>query len=280
MVLSTYHCHCSFCDGVGDPEEYAAAAVRKGFTSLGFSSHAPLPVPNEWTMREGDMSRYLDALDELARRFRGSLEILRSLEVDFVPGIMGPADAKYRSLGLDYIIGAVHIIPDPTSGEFLCIDGPDKEFIHLLTRVFKNDISSMVHDYFERVRLLIRSGGFQILAHIDLIRKKNRNSRFFAEEEPWYLAEIDETLAAAAAAGIMIEMNTGAMARGAMESPYPSFRTLAKARAMGIPIVLNSDAHSSEHIDYWFEDGSRMLREAGYTKKRILAGGRWTDTEI
>ncbi len=280
MILANYHCHSSFCDGIGEPAAYAEEAIRKGFASFGFTSHAPLPVPNNWTMKREDMAAYLETIAALKEQYRGKLDIYRGLEVDFIPGVMGPHDETYRTLGLDYVIGSVHVIPDTETGEYRCVDYTTEEYEHLLSRVFENDITAMVHDYFERVRRMIDAGGFRILAHIDLIRKKNRNNRYYSEEEDWYRKETEETLEKTASAGIMIEMNTGGIARGAMDSPYPGFRTLARACDMGIPIVLNSDAHRPEHIDFWFDEGRRMLYEAGYRKRRVLKKGEWVDTDI
>ena len=52
--LTNYHSHCSLCDGRAPMEDFVREAVRRGFTSYGISSHAPLPFPAVWTLDRGD----------------------------------------------------------------------------------------------------------------------------------------------------------------------------------------------------------------------------------
>ena len=69
---------------------------------------------------------------------------------------------------------------------------------------------------------MIKQGGFNILAHFDMIKKFNRGSRFFTEDEPWYIEEVIETLDLLKERDIIVEVNRGAVAKGYREEPYPS----------------------------------------------------------
>ena len=41
--LTNYHSHSLYCDGRAGMEDFVRFAISEGFTSYGFSSHAPLP---------------------------------------------------------------------------------------------------------------------------------------------------------------------------------------------------------------------------------------------
>ena len=41
--LTNYHSHSLYCDGRASMEDFVRFALSEGFTSYGFSSHAPLP---------------------------------------------------------------------------------------------------------------------------------------------------------------------------------------------------------------------------------------------
>ena len=41
--LTNYHSHSLYCDGRAGMEDFVRFALSEGFTSYGFSSHAPLP---------------------------------------------------------------------------------------------------------------------------------------------------------------------------------------------------------------------------------------------
>ena len=42
-ISSNPHIHTNFCDGENTPEEMVKAAIRIGFTALGFTGHSPTP---------------------------------------------------------------------------------------------------------------------------------------------------------------------------------------------------------------------------------------------
>ena len=48
--LTNYHSHSLYCDGRAGMEDFVRFALSEGFTSYGFSSHAPLPFSTAWTM--------------------------------------------------------------------------------------------------------------------------------------------------------------------------------------------------------------------------------------
>ena len=52
MLQANYHIHSDYCDGSNTLEEMVQAGIAAGLSSLGLSSHFPLPFANDWTMKE------------------------------------------------------------------------------------------------------------------------------------------------------------------------------------------------------------------------------------
>src|ERR1700712_5369972 len=101
---TNFHTHSNYCDGKGQLSDYIQSAFDSGVFSLGFSSHAPLPFAAKWCMKPEDLDGYLSEIELLNQRHAG-IELYKSLEVDFIPDLISPADFRSK---LDYTIGSVH----------------------------------------------------------------------------------------------------------------------------------------------------------------------------
>ena len=280
MALTNYHSHCYLCDGKGRPEDYALRAVQSGFQAYGFSSHAPLAFVNEWTMKPENMPVYIEETERVKKNYKNKIEIYRGLEIDFIPGIMGPSDTYYDALGLDYKIGSVHVVPGRDGKSQYSVDGTDAEFNFLLSEHFGNSIKAMAEDYFERVRLMLDQGGFHITGHLDLIKKKNRGNRYFSESENWYIKAVEQTLDSLVRFGGFMEVNTGGIARGYTDTVYPSPWILEKALIKKIPIILNSDSHRPEDMGYYYTEALGIIKNAGYSTRWVLLGSAWKEIPL
>ncbi|MFW6344040.1 MAG: histidinol-phosphatase HisJ [Sediminispirochaetaceae bacterium] len=276
-MITNYHTHSSFCDGKGQLEDYVKYALSRGFHALGFSGHAPLPFPNDWTMNEENLSTYIREVLALKERYRDSLEICLGLETDYLDKKHNPAHPKYKALGLDYQIGSVHHLYSPERTEFLQVDYTKEELELLLKDTFDKDIKALVSTYYRMVREMVQTGGFEILGHLDLVKKQNRGNVYFDETEKWYKREIEKTLETVAETDVILEINTGAMARGYTAEPYPSPWIIDRAAELKIPVTINSDAHRPEWLDYGFEEAENLARAAGYSSKIVYTEGEWRE---
>jgi len=276
IPLTNYHTHNSLCDGTGELEEYLATARRKGFAALGFTSHAPLPFINDWTLAEADLETYCSRVRELQKD--SDPELYLGLEIDYIPGRMGPAEERWKQYRFDYTIGSVHMIP--VDGKAWSIDGPDDEFLHLYRNVYNRDGTAMAVEYYRLLEEMIHKGGFTILGHLDLIKKKNLKMHFLNEEAPRYTDAVLRVLDSLADSGIFMEINSGGLFRGATEGVYPSFSILQEARRRGIPLVINSDAHTPEALDFHFNEACDLARKAGYRRTMMLLNGDWREIPL
>ncbi len=72
-----------------------------------------------------------------------------------------------------------------------------------------------------------------------------------------------------------MEINTGGIALGAIESVYPSAEFLEILHRKNVPVVINSDAHKSADIDFAYETAVRAAKEAGYRETVFFENGSW-----
>ncbi len=279
-MRSNYHTHCYLDDGVSEPREYVENALNADFTSLGFSCHAPLPFSNEWTLTKDNLPVYMEAIKTVREEYRGKIQIYRGLEVDYIPGVMGPSSDWVNDLNLDYKIGSVHMIKNPETGNQLSFDGPDSEFNQLLNQVFGGDIRKMVKKYYEIEIRMMDEHDFDILGHCDLIKKKNSGNRYFDQNESWYQKDALKMLETAADKKVIIEINTGAIARGIQTEFYPSPWMLKKARDLKIPITLNSDCHFPEKITAAYKESFQIIKDIGFKELQIINDGEWTGIKL
>lgn len=275
MKLSCLHTHSVFCDGTSDIETMCRAAHEKGLASIGFSSHAPIAkktgIITDWHMQDEALDRYIAEVRAAQKRWSGrQLDVYLGLEVDFIAGLCGPADRDFQELPLDYIIGSVHYVRSPETGELCTVDCPPAEFKTGLTELFGGDGAALYHCYFDAYRAMLDAGGFDIAGHLDLIKKNNNAFHFFSPDDPAYAGRLLET-AEHAAAGVVIEVNTGGMNRGAVHEPYPSPPALKRLRERGAPLVITADAHAPEHLGGHYTEAVHAMKEAGFTGTVLLS---------
>lgn len=276
-MLTNHHTHCEFCDGKITARAMADAARDAGFSILGFSSHAPLPFGTDWNMDGSRLEAYLAEIRSLAvehglpRAGKPAMTILVGLEIDYIDGLCGPADGRFKKAGLDYSIGSVHYVSPagpPTVG--FTVDEPEEDFAAHLRSFYDGDADALVEDYFAAVAACVKAGGFDILGHIDLIRKNNRGQSRFREDTERYRAAAMQAVDALVGTDIIVEVNTGGMARGKTDSPYPALWIAKELKSRGIPVCVNADAHHSSHLLANRDDGLRLAREAGYHTLTIV----------
>lgn len=277
MIRTNYHTHNDLCDGKGSLEDYVRTAAAKGFTALGFSSHAPMPFETVWHLSEKNLVTYLSEIRRLKDVWKDKVQVYAGLEIDYIPGLQMPSDPRWKSLGLDYCIGSVHnTVPLDENPEYACVDGPIDGVMRLLNTCHGGSWEAMSGTYYRRVAELIRLGGFNILGHLDLIKKHNRGDVHFRETDKWYKRQVTGVLDLLSGSGVIMEVNSGAISRGTLDTVYPSPWIIAEAGKRQIPAMVNADAHRPEDIDCHFEESRLLLRDCGYREIQALIDSKWT----
>jgi histidinol-phosphatase (PHP family) len=272
-----YHGHCQYCDGKEAPESYVQHAIEKKFPVYGFSSHSPVPFESTWNMKKERTVPYVKEIKLLRSQYQAQIEIYCGMEVDYLPGEMGPRHPDIVALQLDYTIGSVHYAGNFADGKPWEIDGNHQAFLKGVEEIFDNDIKAAVTQYFERTRQMINESLPDIVGHLDKIKIQSEEGKLFSEDASWYQSEVDKTLQVIKKAGAIIEVNTRGIYKKKTHETYPSARIVKKIFEKGIPVLLSSDAHQPVEIDSEFHPAATMLKQTGFRTLRILHNNTWKD---
>ncbi|MDR2575579.1 MAG: histidinol-phosphatase [Treponema sp.] len=294
---SSLHTHTVFCDGKADVETLCRAAYEKGLVSIGFSSHAPVGktgLKTFWHMKDEKLGEYINEVKAARLRWEGKLVVYLGLEVDYIKGLRSPSDNDIKDLNLDYTIGAVHYLMPP-HGEPFTIDGHLEELENGILNGFGSDGESMLSAYLHNVMEMVTQGGFDIVAHLDLVRKnhklerspafKEKQGRWFEVENADYMQKMEEIARAISSTGLVIEANTGGINRGYIKDTYPSLAILRLMHRYKVPVMISADAHNPNDIDGHYREARQILLDAGYTSHVLFEGRKngkpiWTERPL
>jgi histidinol-phosphatase (PHP family) len=277
MNSACIHTHTQFCDGSDDVETCCRAAYRKGLALIGFSAHAPITrktgIHNSWCLSDESLPRYIESVNDAKKRWEGKLPVYLGLEVDFLEGLMGPSDRDYLEMSLDYILASVHYVIPP-KGKPFTVDASVEVVDKGIKEGYGGDTLGMVEAYLDSEAAMISAGGFDLLAHPDLVKKNNAKDRLFSEEDNFYKKKIAVLASLLAEARIPAEVNTGGLNRGKVKDCYPSLNFLKLLREHDIPMVINADAHKAEDLDGHYAEAKETMLAAGYAETLLFQGRR------
>ena len=295
--FSSLHTHTIFCDGKEDVETMCRAAYEKGLVSIGFSSHAPAGktgLKTFWHMKDEKLGEYINEVKAARLRWEGKLSVYLGLEVDYIKGLRSPSDSDIKDLNLDYAIGAVHYLR-PSHGEMFTVDGPLEELENGILDGFGGDGESMLSDYLNNVMEMVTLGGFDIVAHLDLVRKNHKferspafqekKGRWFEVESADYMQKMEEIARAISSSGLVVEANTGGINRGYVKDTYPSLAVLRLMQRYKVPVMISADAHNPNDLDGHYNEARQILLNAGYTSHVLFEGRKngkpvWTERPL
>ena len=242
MMFSNYHTHSTYCDGADTPEELVLEAIRLGCPEIGFSGHSHL---NEDTcsMSEEETLAYCREITQLKEQYAGRITIRLGIEQD----IFSEID---RSL-FDYVIGAVHYVEK--DGILCAVDDGRDNLIRTVNNVYGGDFYACAEAYYELVGSLYERTHCDVIAHFDLITKYNEGNVLYDPEHPRYLAAAERALDRLIDCPVLLEVNTGAMARGYRSAPYPAPRFLQRWLDAGKELIFASDCHDRRFLLHGFE---------------------------
>jgi len=265
-------------DGVGPPpgqypighiEAYVETAMAKGVDEIGFTEHFYRCVESKsilgswWradprkdlrdyakayvrSERVLSLDRYVQAVVDAKDR---GLPVLLGLEVDFFPETVETVAEFLDPYPFDFLVASTH---------WLGAWGVD-----LSNHMFEFDRRGPVRsyeDYFRTETELAASGLFDVLAHVDVIKKHGLR----LDHEP---SDLYEELAVAAARGATaVEVSTAGLYHPVREM-YPAEPLLQRFFNHRVPITLASDAHVPEHTARDRDKAVDLARSVGYTER-------------
>jgi histidinol-phosphatase (PHP family) len=157
-----YHMHTPLCGhAIGQPEEYVAQARRVGLSEIGFSDHAPLVSHEDprYTMSRSQLPLYHQMIEGVQKKFP-DFTIKLGLEADYIPGFEDKTQALLEGYPYDFVIGSIHFIDQ------WAFDDPDEKI-----KWRDKEINTVYRDYYKLLRKSAQSGLFDIIGHVDLVKK-------------------------------------------------------------------------------------------------------------
>jgi len=240
------HNHTPLCNHAeGTMQEYIEVALTSQTQIFGFSDHAPMDFDPRYRMSFEQMAQYEADVHAMQKRYAHDITILLGYEVDFIEGLIDP---RVLRADVDYLIGSVHFI------EKWGFDNP--EFIG---RYEEENIDEIWQKYFDAIEAMAKSGHFQIVGHLDLIKV----FKFLPTKSITTLAK--KALLAIAKADMAIELNVAGY-RKPIQEPYPSLELLQEAYKLNIPITFGSDAHKPQQVGLYTQEITTLAKEVGYTE--------------
>jgi histidinol-phosphatase (PHP family) len=256
-VIVDHHMHTIFSDGSATMEDMVRTAIEEGLDEIVFTDHMPLPYKPNYAMKLEWLDSYRNEIRRMQRRYQRQIDIYMGLEMETVPH-RKEWTQHIVDMGWDCLIGSVHSMD--VDGRPVVINGALTCLKDVLTHRFEGDFSSLCRHYYHKLQTAIASEWFDIVGHLDVIKKHNVNNCFFAEFDDWYQDLVYETLGLISLKGLTIEINTAGLNHPIAEQ-YPSWWIIEAAKQQKIPLVLSSDAHRPSMIGTGFMDILDLFQE-------------------
>jgi histidinol-phosphatase (PHP family) len=232
---------------------YAALAVERGVAELAITDHVDFdPRDPAWEYTSFDereravreaAARWADR--GVAIRFGVELTYNRSWEDDIRSHLARHA--------YDFTIGSVHDWPG----------SPYRGAEAVAGWVAGRSVAEIVEPYVTEVTAAARSGLFDALGHLDIVKRY-----LLPHVTPAQLRDapelFDAPLRALVDSGTALEVNTSGL-RQAPGETYPSPPLVARFRELGgTRVTAGSDAHRRDTFAFGLPEGYRIARQAGF----------------
>lgn len=268
-VLIDYHTHHERCGhAVGTLEQYIRQGIEIGLSHIGVSDHMPLlhvdPAEYypEMAMAMEELPRYVEEALALKEKYRGQIEVRVGLEGDYIEGWEAEIEQIVKKYPWDYVIGSVHFLGEWDVSDFRQVHNWEGQ-----------DVFAVYARYYDAVAKAAKTGFYDIIGHLDVIKRFGYNPEPDRQEETIELER--QALSAVAEAGVAMELNASGLSKPCAEM-FPSERILQSAIQMGIPLTLGSDAHDPQKLGEHLDTARRTLYGLGVRELATFAGRKRT----
>ena len=221
------HTHTPRCrHAVGTEREYIEAALEAGMEILGFSDHAPMCFPGDYysimRMYPEETAGYFETLLTLREEYRGKIQILIGMEIEYYPDLFRPTLEFLSQFPLEYLILGQHYLygEEGDPGSSVPTEDPER-----------------LRQYVDQCCEALETGKFTYFAHPELIR--------FTGEKDLYIAEMERLCRKAKETETPLELNM--LGYGAKRH-YPDPCFWAIAGRIGNTAVIGVDAHKPQAL--------------------------------
>lgn len=254
--LVDYHLHSCFSP---DSHEEIAAICRRalelGLAEICLTDHADFD-PREWNYKNYKYEAIRRQIAQARARFGNPPEIRLGVELSYQSDAEDEIRRFLEGKEFDLVLGSVHLV------DRLLLD----------QEVFPTHLEEeATHLYFQELLRGVRSGLFDVVAHLDLV-KRYSIPHYGSFRFQKYRAYYEEILRAMVEGRVGLEVNTSGL-RQAPREPYPGLEAIRLYRQLGGELItLGSDAHRAEHVGYGLQDGLVLLEQAGFRAIALYRG--------
>lgn len=249
-------------------DDFARQAVALGIRELAITDHVDFDpsAPGFGSTTFAERERSVRAAAE--RWAEHGIDIRFGAEITWDSAWADDIRAHLAASAYDFVIGSVHIYRDS-------VYSAD----HVAAWCAGKSVAAVVAPYFEEVVRGARSGLFDVMGHIDFVK------RFLVPHvTPADLATAPELyepiLAALVESGTALEINTSGL-RSPAEEAFPSPAIVARFHAMGgRAVTIGSDAHTTDSFAWALADGYASAAEAGFSGMAFRRGGERIEVEL
>lgn len=261
-----YHLHNRYSsDGRGGTEDVCRTAVALGFQEICLTNHSETLAEDtgDWVLDLVEARDRFESLQHEIERLQPDypdLRILLGCELEYRPEWAEALDALVDSVDFDLIIGSVHVV-----------DGQQISGGYGVAGYFKQrDVSEAYGRYFEAVEEAIDWGNFDVLGHLDLVKRFGVKYYGGFDVRP-FESQIRGILDKLVTKGLGLEVNTSGVVQAPGE-PYPGLGVLKLAKTAHVATVtIGTDSHVPTSFDQGWEDGEALLRRAGFTELTLFS---------
>ncbi len=258
MRYSNLHNHTTFSDGKGSVRENIEAAIAKNMLSIGFSDHSFTACDTSYCMKLENYAAYREEVNKLKEEYKDKIPVYLGIEKDYYSDI---DNSEY-----DYVIASVHYIVK--NGICYPIDHSRIQQEECIRDAFGGSVLDMAKCYYDMVSEHVRLSKPTVVGHFDVLNKFS----IMPEDDEAYRKLCLDTLEETVKYCKYFEINTGGISRGWRKDPYPSDYLLRRFLSLGGEVVINSDSHDPENLDFFFDESVELLRECGYDHFCVFNG--------
>jgi len=263
--IGDYHIHTRFsCDSKAGMTEVCEAAIARGMREIAFTDHAdfgPDDPPGYFRPVE-----YLKSIEHCRDRYGNRLIIRAGVELGEPHIFREEAQTILAAGEFDFVIGSVHYAVSPSpSSDSVRADGLQCAWKKTF---FEQPLHLAYEAYFRQVVRLAAEGDFDVLGHLDLVKRDAQKfGKLYDGPEP-YTDMIRTVLRTLVERGKGIEINTSPLYKDqGMSEPCPSLEILRWYREMGGEILtIGSDAHTPDKVGARFDVAYAMAQTAGFKR--------------
>ncbi|UCC33729.1 MAG: histidinol-phosphatase HisJ family protein [Candidatus Bathyarchaeota archaeon] len=156
MKLADYHVHSNHsCDGKDTILEMCQRAAELGIAEIGFSEHMDFE-PEDPGFGFFDYEGYAAEIGDIQEFFKKKLIVRKGIEIDYQQAFEDDIREWLKDKEFDFIIGSVHYVNHELIDHELLKD---------------RDLERIYRTYFREVALSIESRLFDVIGHLDVVRK-------------------------------------------------------------------------------------------------------------